>query len=1178
MAKSLVEKYEQILAQDPASTAFVELAKALIEKGEHQRAVSACQTGLEHHPKSVVGRVLWGKALIHLGRPAEAMEQFDRAIAIDRDNPHAYNLIGEVLLHKGLYRSALPLLRKAVALQPNDGRVRQWLEQTQAALAGGPAPVLREPTPAAPEVTDPSASTVPALGEEGEERSTDVNIAALAGVDSSAPKPWPTLENPTADDPFSQVPKRTASGEVLGGLTATFDALAEGHSLPGLEIPLEDEEPNTSPVPTVPPPDPFEAVGGGLPAMDDDDRGETIPLQLSEVVPSPSHSEPTVVPSLELMQEAQAKDAAESGLFADIPALEDDVLPSTESPAYIPTVRDPAPSNGGGLLDDIPDLDRSTSLEQPRVQVSSRAAEAIAKEYERELREKLAQTRAHRGFFARNWLKLSLSAVALAALIAGAVVFVMTRTANQGDLADALAAGKKGIAQDSAESYRAALVALERAVRMDEKSADAWALTAQARALVFAEHEGTAEDRAAAERALERPGVADNFAGVALAVRYYVAPEAQRAERAKAVLESILPDAEVNELAGRILLAQREPQQALERFKRALESTPTHVRSLVALGDYYLGAGDYLNALNFYATAAQVSPRHPARTVGAGEARLALDQELEQALGELEALPPTEQLPKPIQARRELIHGRLLAAAKRFPDAVARLGAGASVHRLQAYDFQVALADVQLAAGTLRLAQEAAELALKARPQSDEAQALLGRILLGRGREAELLKRISSSGDSRKVAMVRGLALSRQGDFKRARAEFAKTRVNGKYPPEAIIHLAIADAEDGQAERAVSVLEKALGATKKAKGEVLVALGQIHRKKGELDRARERYEQAAKEADDVEGSCALGRLLLDSGLPDQAIAPLRAAVGRNRSHREAQAALGRALLELGKSDEALAAGEAWVEESPDDSGAHLVVAWAHFVQGKVKEAEEASARAVKVGSGDVHAFRLRAQVLFAAGNAKGAFGALERANKLNPKDAETFCEIGHAFLRQGAKDNAQKAFEAARREVPDLPCGLLGEAEARLPQVDKAALAKVEDLSKGAPAVWDRAYAAAVLARMRLAGAKGKDARAAAEEAVALGPSLAKAHQALAAVALKEKSLEAAQAALEKAVALDPSDGGLRLQLADVLARGGPEAVAKAITEYETFLDIGGDERDERRADQAITGPRKKLK
>src|SRR4051812_15053862 len=113
MSRSLVEKYEQILSQDPASTVFVELAKAFIERGDHARAIEVCQQGLSHHPKSVSGRVLWGKALINLGKASEAMNQFDVAVNIDRENPHAYNLISEVLLRKGLYRSALPILRKA---------------------------------------------------------------------------------------------------------------------------------------------------------------------------------------------------------------------------------------------------------------------------------------------------------------------------------------------------------------------------------------------------------------------------------------------------------------------------------------------------------------------------------------------------------------------------------------------------------------------------------------------------------------------------------------------------------------------------------------------------------------------------------------------------------------------------------------------------------------------------------------------------------------------------------------------------------------------------------------------------------------------------------------------------------------------------------------------------------
>src|SRR3954467_12381107 len=121
MSRSVVEKYSQILSQDPSSTVFVELAKAFIDKGDHPRAIEVCQQGLAHHPKSVVGRVLWGKALINLGKASEAMNQFDLAVNIDRENAHAYNLIGEVLLRKGLYRARRPSCARPPRCSPTTG-------------------------------------------------------------------------------------------------------------------------------------------------------------------------------------------------------------------------------------------------------------------------------------------------------------------------------------------------------------------------------------------------------------------------------------------------------------------------------------------------------------------------------------------------------------------------------------------------------------------------------------------------------------------------------------------------------------------------------------------------------------------------------------------------------------------------------------------------------------------------------------------------------------------------------------------------------------------------------------------------------------------------------------------------------------------------------------------------
>jgi hypothetical protein len=162
---------------------------------------------------SVVGRVLWGKGLINSGKAAEAMQQFDTAVNIDKENPHAYNLISEVLLRKGLYRSALPILRKASALQPNDARIKQWVEQARAALAGGPAPILYDETsvntkalvaePATPPLSveappaadaEPTTGVVPAVSTpSGEFPNSDPDVFAAFTPAKDDPRAEPTV-------------------------------------------------------------------------------------------------------------------------------------------------------------------------------------------------------------------------------------------------------------------------------------------------------------------------------------------------------------------------------------------------------------------------------------------------------------------------------------------------------------------------------------------------------------------------------------------------------------------------------------------------------------------------------------------------------------------------------------------------------------------------------------------------------------------------------------------------------------------------------------------------------------------------------------------------------------------------------------------------------------------------
>ena len=112
--------------------------------------------------------------------------------------------------------------------------------------------------------------------------------------------------------------------------------------------------------------------------------------------------------------------------------------------------------------------------------------------------------------------------------------------------------------------------------------------------------------------------------------------------------------------------------------------------------------------------------------------------------------------------------------------------------------------------------------------------------------------------------------------------------------------------------------------------------------------------------------------------------------------------------------------------------------------------------------------------------------------------------------------------------------------------------------------------------RWWLAAGTPKEARKAAEQAVAHNPYDSQGHYALGLAALRLKDDERAQAELIQAVELDPGNGLLRLVLADFLARS-PEARPQAVEQYNAFLRIGGSRKDETRVRRLVASLKKSL-
>lgn len=1231
MSKSLVERYEQVLAQDPASTVFVELAKALIERGDHPHAIDVCKSGLQHHPSSVVGRVLWGKALINMGKPSEAMTQFDLAMNIDRDNPHAYNLIGEALLHKGLYRSALPILKKAAALQPNDGRVRQWLEQTKRALAGGPAPVLTDMTSVdgapAPAEDDPSRTVVMDPDNTAEMRApksspvpgpaprrstpiprtrtpppasppraestvvmqtapaptkSDPLLAALMLGDENEPSTdthnTPTdaqLPEPSGvvpgialgddiGDPFEQVIKGSGdSGEMLHGMTSTFEALAAEHpdGPPGPGTPAAPAKPALNPnIPVLTP-------AAGAEKKD-------------------KSAEATIIPSRELMEDSGARQGG--GLLDEVASMPSEVPPTesrrnVKSGAYYRTAT-PAPEAHNGrrsLLSDIPDFAEAPAPtgETGNTAISTQALDAIGKEEERQRRKVLDAKLAEKTFLQRHGRKLAVTAVLLVVVAGLPAAYLYTRMVNRGkDLATAVGEGKAAINADTREQYLVALDSLNHALTMDSGSAQAWALKGYAHALIFAEHGRKEEDRAQARDALNKSSVRSSYPELVLVSEWLLADPYQRPPLRQALLSSTIEKSEVKAIVGHELLLDGKGPEAETKLKEALRLWPSNTRALVDLGEYSLLLQDFDSAHKHFSLAVQVSANHPGAILGLADARLELGRELAEALREVEKLPTVVTIPTGLMVRRELVYGRLLSVNGRHSDALKVLTEGQKKFKDGAFDFAMALGLAYRNAGQMGRAQDSYEDAIKLSPKSEEAKEGLGRVLLARSRERELLTRLPGETKLRRLALLRGIALVKTGDFKKGRQELQSTAVGNKVSTEAAAYLALADAGEDQAEKAIATLEKLVAASKKNKAAIQVALARVYMQKGALDKAKGALTDAAKDPNDYEANTLLGELLLTQlSLPEMAVDPLTTAVSRNGSHAPARSLLTRCLLALGKNSEALAQTEAWLQDNPQSEEAQTAYAWALLNNGDAKKAKTYIMRAVDERSSDAVGFRYKAQILFANGDQRGAITALQRANKLDAKDAETFCEIGHAFVRQGIPDAAAPAYEAARREDPKSACGAIGPIHARATG-SKAALKELQDALKNAHDARDKALGYATLARVFLAMGQNKDAKKAADEALAVGPFSAPAHFASGLVAMKFKDTqELAKLEMQKAVELDPSWAQARLTRGDLLLKDGAAALPAVIAEYEAFLVYSQNQPELSRVRKALPALKKKL-
>jgi len=160
---------KRVIRDEPsASTAFLELGRALVHLKNYEKALPVLRQAVEEMPESGIAHYELGLAMVKMGqwesalpefqaavvvtpasaqlhfylgavfarlkRVPEAAKEFETSLQQDPDHYQANLVYGHMLVLEGEPAAALPKLRKAAKLQPDSGEPHRYLADAYAQL------------------------------------------------------------------------------------------------------------------------------------------------------------------------------------------------------------------------------------------------------------------------------------------------------------------------------------------------------------------------------------------------------------------------------------------------------------------------------------------------------------------------------------------------------------------------------------------------------------------------------------------------------------------------------------------------------------------------------------------------------------------------------------------------------------------------------------------------------------------------------------------------------------------------------------------------------------------------------------------------------------------------------------------------------------------------------------
>jgi tetratricopeptide (TPR) repeat protein len=139
-----IRRYQDRLAKDPSSLAFAPLAELHRKAGRTREAIRLCREGLERVPGYSTARLILAKALLDEGDTDAALSEVRAILEASPGDAAAHRLAGDLHRRAGQLADAVVHLRRAVALDPSDRESRVALDVLSGAGAPAEGSALRQ--------------------------------------------------------------------------------------------------------------------------------------------------------------------------------------------------------------------------------------------------------------------------------------------------------------------------------------------------------------------------------------------------------------------------------------------------------------------------------------------------------------------------------------------------------------------------------------------------------------------------------------------------------------------------------------------------------------------------------------------------------------------------------------------------------------------------------------------------------------------------------------------------------------------------------------------------------------------------------------------------------------------------------------------------------------------------